>query len=422
MQTSTPVGSSAPAPAHARGTRNLASGSRSLNQPLKTSRGFVRTVHTSMNGKMIAITMRVVQPFVDGILLIACESKKRIKRGNVLVRNRQLAKKIGVDEAYIVFLGLFDARRAFGGHARDSYKAEAELLKSLTSNRIPTAMRRTWELAGATEAQKRAWTREIEALAEELKYDRDPGKAKARKKVLRAADLNDVLHRHNPSAARARLMAALSATRDREELVPLLDAHRAKIAAQLETIDKRAMAMVSNLDLEVDRIMLRVKEAAEGKEIDREALAVCMQNEAAHFASKDVDPYGTHSFRHLAKDAGIVARALRQGRLKMAITRLDVMRRSMDLLREHEAVEAALAYVSCLKHSKKEFTAAGRRLVAKTIETVRNFLLTHLKIDEGFRHKVARNLREELARAQKAVEQGDIQVAYDALYSASRCF
>lgn len=409
---------------HSKGTRSLGSGSRSLWGPSEDRIPSIQTVHTSVDGDLVSVTLSTHRPFLDGLVLIARHHKGRIRRGNVLVRDRALAKTLGVPEAYKVFIGLRDAIRAYNVHVQDGYVAEAELLSMLTSEDVPKAMARTMELAGITAVQKRQWTRFMLDLVEELKYDRDEGKAEARDKLLRAADIHDVLGRPNPSAARARIMAALSRLRDREAEVPGLNAHRARIAAQLKVIDLSMMAMVLNLELEVKRAILRVHEAMGGKDINLVALAQCLANEARHFASKDANPYGPHAFMHYAKDLSIVATALRAKRpnLKKAAERLDVLARSILLQREHGAVDAALTAVSRIQHAKGEFLTSDANVISDLITSVRNFLTTHLDIDVGFRQPVAADLRSALAHAQKAIDHDDLYGLKEMLESAARCF
>ncbi|GEM_PF-5927265 len=381
----------------------------------------VRTVYTSVRGEPVSTTLLAHQPFRDDLVLIAGKKDGHIHRGNVLVRNRQLAKKLGVPVAYIVFKGLRDARRAYDFHARDTYVAEIDLLDALTAEELPEVIVRTFRLAGVSEAQKRMWARDVGAIADKLKGDHDPKKAMARLKLLRAADIHDILGRSNPSAARARTMAGLSRLRDRQEDVPGLDAHRAKIAAQLNVINLRAMAMAFNLEQEVGRVILRVNEAWRGKNVNLLALARSLANEARHFASKDVNPYGPHAFKQFAKDLAIIATHLRAKRVSLAVYQLDILARSILLLREHEAIDAALTGVSRIKRGGGKFRADDRRIILKIIASVRDFLAKHPGIDDGFRRPVATNLRQEISRAYAAVETNDVDAAYHALSAAACC-
>ncbi len=408
---------------HARGTRDLGTGSRSLSPP--SHRGDeVRTVYVSADGKPRRATMMVHRPFPGTLILIVCQApggrvNGRITRGDVLVRNRDLADRLRVPAAYTVYHDLHDALRAYGVHARDGYAAEAATLAELTQELLPEAIVRTLDMAGLPERQRACWERDLTRMADMLKGDRDEEKKTARQKLQRAAGLDDALGRHNPSAARARTMAATSRLRDRQERVPDLDAHCAKIAARLTIIGLRAVAMLRNLEAVVAAAQRHVRRAAEGKPADLPALARRLFHEAQHFASKAVSPY-RRLFAHCVADLSRASAALGEGRLSVAAQRLDVLDRSLQLQRQRPALDEALALAS---RGARVGThrVADVRAVQEKIESVRRFFAERPRIDDGFRRPVARDLDALLATASERIGRADVAGARECLAEAVRC-
>ncbi len=415
-----PVSTATPdaVPRHARGTRSPFSGHRPPRSRPKIPRSGTATISGGRT-----VTFSSVDPFRDGLILIVTAETPELKRGSVLVRSRQLARRYGVPEAYAVFRGLFDAMRAFGTHAQEGYRAEAKLLRELTLGELPFAVQLAWNLTGSTPAERKAYEKAMTQIAAKLSRVRDEGKVQAHQKLTLAADPFDVLGRVNPGAKAARVWAANTRLRDRADQVPGLAAHMGTVASHLLVLRSRAWALIADVDLALRAGIRAVGLAQKGnRRIRLDNLAVRLGGLADSLAEKDMDPYGTHAFPHYVRDLREAAAALPDDATK-AVRAMDRVLRAIQLLSMQDVVEDALTTVSAFVHRKENIGTRDRNSLERLLEGVRSFLNTHRDIDAGFKNPVTHNLRGSLAKAVAAVRAGkEPEEIVGHLRSAARCF